>query len=247
MRVWIEQPVEPARLVLAWQAPDGQRDRRRWSVGEIHPTRTAVFRYFTDDELAFHNEGRTDQDLRAAGFAGYPAFPFSLGAAFSDEVLSTFMRRLPPITRSDFGLYQDYFSIPPGTGLSAPILLALTEARLPGDGFSLIDPFDPSVDCCDAPFEVAGFRYEAGDARPPVGSELSLRPDFANVHDDQAVAVFWHEQRIGFVNRLQAPTVRSWLLERDVSCDLLRLNGRVGAPRAYARISVRPRVQTLAA
>lgn len=246
MKVWIEQPIEPKRLLLAWQAPDGQMDRLRWAVGAIENA-CSTFRYFDADELPTHNAGRSLDRLRAAGFGGYPAFPFEAGRCFDKDVLRTFLRRLPPTSRGDFGRYQEYFSIRPGSTLSGPLLLALTEARLPSDGFSIVDPFDASITNCDAVFEIAGYRYEISGRDVEVGDELTLTTDPLNEHDPSAVAIHRRGERIGFVNRLQAPTVAHWLCANSVTCHILRKNGRVDAPRAYALISVGYRPKHLAA
>src|SRR6185312_9652459 len=247
MKAWIEHPVEPRQLMLAWQAPEGQKDRLRWAVGLVESRAADAFRYFTAEEVSAHNNGRTVDQLKAAGFAGYPAFTYEPGRRFDSEILKTFMRRLPPANRGDFSKYQEYFSIRPGARLSGPMLLALTEARLPSDGFSLVDPLDAAAEVCDAAFEIAGFRYEAGSRDLNVGDPLLLIPEPTNEYDPNAVAVFWNGSRIGYVNRLQAPTIAKWLESRKVSSDVLRKNGRADAPRAYAKISVRPRRQHLAA
>lgn len=248
MQVWIDQPVEPTTLILAWQAPDAERDRLRWAVGAIDIGTTPIFRYFSEDELPSHNVNRTAQELRTAGFTGYPAFPYRPGAAFKTEILKTFLRRLPPPSRGDFEQYCAYFSIKPGARISEWLLLGLTEARLPSDGFSLVDPLAPAAETGDAVVEIAGYRYETGaaeDLKP--GDALSLKPDPTNEYDPNAVAVLRAGKRIGFVNRLQAPTIRIWLEERQLECEVLRKNGRADAPRAYAKVSIRPKARELAA
>jgi hypothetical protein len=247
VKVWIEKPMEPARLFLAWQAPEGQTDRLRWAVGVIDNGPRQTFHYFDADELPLHNAGRGLDRLKVAGFVGYPAFPFEAGRWFDTDILKTFLRRLPPISRGDFNQYQDYFSIRPGSSLSGPVLLALTEARLPSDGFSIVDPLDPEAAECDSVFEIAGYRYEGAGRDLEVGDDLTLKPDPSNAHDPNAVAVYSGSDRVGFVNRIQAPAVGRWLSSRSVTCQVLRKNGRADAPRAYALISVRPRPEYLAA
>jgi len=247
VKVWIEKPVEPAKLVLVWQAPEGHPDRLRWAVGVIELEEVERFRYLTSDELFALNNGRTLDRLTAAGFAGYPAFSYEPGKMFDADILRTFQRRLPPPARQDFARYEEYFSIHPGSTISVPLLLALTEARLPSDGFSIIDPLDSAAEVCDAVFEIAGLRYEGATQSIEIGDELALRPDPTNTYDPDAVAVHWRGARIGFVNRLQAHAVAQWLSTRSVRCVVLRKNGRADAPRAYAKIAVRPRPHQLAA
>lgn len=239
--------MEPSVLYLAWQAPDAQTDRLRWAVGVIENGPRPTFRYFRADELPSYNAGRGLDRLKAAGFVGYPAFLFEAGRTFETDILKTFLRRLPPRSRGDFSQYQEYFSIHPGSSLSGPLLLALTEARLPSDGFSIVDPLDPGASECDAVFEIAGFRYEAAGRKLELGDELTLKPEPTNVHDSNAVAVYSGLERVGFVNRLQAPTIASWHIGGFVTCQVLRKNGRADAPRAYALVSKRTRPEHMAA
>jgi hypothetical protein len=248
VKVWFENPAEPTRLVLAWQAPDGVEDRRRWQVGELERHDAGVqFRYFKGSEFEAANAGRSVDDMRHQGFVSFPAFEYVPGKTFNERVMETFARRLPPSSRSDFAQYLEYFSVRSSEVPSGFTLFAITEARLPGDGFSLVDPLDPDLASGEVPFEIAGFRYEAKLIVPEVGQPLHLVPEPTNVHDDHAVQVFLGDQRIGYVNRIQAPVVTQWLTTRDLECVVLRFNGRPGAPRVYALLRLRSRLNTLAA
>jgi hypothetical protein len=149
MEPWIEHVDEPARLILAWQAPDPEKDRLRWAVGELsRATGVATFKYFDGDEFTRLNSGRRQDELRAAGFRGYPAFDVlhTPSGEFSDGVLEAFLRRVPPRSRSDFPRYLEHFRLRSSDGIGPFALLAVTEAKLPSDGFSLIDPLDPTAD-----------------------------------------------------------------------------------------------------
>lgn len=248
VKVWFQNPAEPAQLVLAWQAPDGVEDRRRWQVGQVERKVDGVqFRYFQGREFEIANAGRSVEDMRRQGFVSFPAFEYSPGRIFTDKVMETFERRLPPQSRSDFARYLEYFSIPSGEAPSGLTLFALTEARLPSDGFSLIDPLDPDLVAGEVPFEIAGFRHVAKTVVPEVGQPLRLVPEPTNEHDGNAIQVFLGNERIGYVNRIQAPVVGKWLEMREFECVVLRFNGRLGAPRAYALLRLAPRLSTLAA
>ena len=250
MKTWIERPTEPRELILAWQAPDEFRDedRRRWEIGAIYKEGASVrFRYFEEPEFGAKNFGRSLEKLRSYGFEGYPAFKFEPGRVYAGEVLDTFERRLPPRSRADFRRYLDYFSIPDGVDVSLMQLLAISEARLPGDGFSLVDPLDERMLSGEVAFEIAGFRHESPHVLPDLGAQLTLRAEPDNKWDAQAVAVYLDSSRIGFVNKIQAPVVGIWLNTREIECVLLRFNGRQGAPRAYALIKVSPKNGRLAA
>jgi hypothetical protein len=239
---WIEHPSEPKQLLLVWQPPLFVTDRLRWAVGHI--TRTGdeiLFDYLAGEEFARFNNGRTPAELRAAGYVGYPAFdPDSRpDGGYGDYVLKTFLRRLPPTNRRDFPDYLAHYHIPRTAQLSSMALLAITEARLPSDGFSLIDPFDPHAKCVDVVFEVAGYRHITKFEPVQLGQSLTLEVDPANPRDPGAVQVFAAGQPIGYVNRLQGPAVAIWLRERKTDCWVARINGTPAIPRAYAFLQVR--------
>lgn len=243
MEHWIEHPLEPQELILAWQAPAEISDRVRWAVGRLWIDASGpVFDYFDDEEFALNNLGRTRAQLQQAGYAGYPAFDFKKrpSGGYREHALEAFLRRLPPPTRSDFGQYLAYFKLRPDMGMSPMSLLAATEARLPSDGFSLIDPLKPEDRCVDLVFEIAGFRHEDRSlAKIAVGDVMTLRPDPDNYHDPAAVCVLVGETVIGYVNRLQAKTVSAWLQTRATQGWIARLNGRPTAPRAFGFLQVR--------
>ncbi len=248
---WIEAIGETSRLILAWQAPYEVQDRVRWAIGELSMTSDGVqFRYFQGDELSRLNDGRTQDDLRSAGYLGYPAFDPRPGAppVFHEGVLEAFMRRLPPPKRADYPKYLEHFRLRSVDRASPFSLLAITEARLPSDGFSLIDPLDPVEPNRDVVIEVAGHRRNVTNRDHLfVGQPLQLAADPENPHDPSAVRIEAGGQLIGHVNRLQAPTIGRWLRERDLSAWLQRLNGTAEAPRAFAFLQMRSRAGRKAA
>ncbi|HWU13256.1 MAG TPA: HIRAN domain-containing protein [Caulobacter sp.] len=242
MEHWIEHIGEPTRLVLAWQAPVEQKDRVRWAVGELSRAASGgQFRYFDGAEFAELNGGRSPDDLRACGYFGYPAFDVAEKGVFASGVMDAFMRRLPPRGRSDFSRYLEHFRVRPSSSFSDFALLGLTEARLPGDGFSLIDPLDVDEVERDLVFEIAGHRHNVGCRERLVeGRALDLVPDPDNEHDANAIRLEADGELIGHVNRLQAHVVGQWLRSRQVQAWLLRLNGTPEKPRAFAFLRVRP-------
>ncbi len=248
---WIEYPSEPRELILVWQAPPSVPDRLRWAVGRLGKVGgEPMFDYLNGEDFADLNLGRSPECLRLAGYSGYPAFDLKKrpDGGFREHVLEAFLRRVPLATRSDFSRYLEHYRIQQTTKLSPLALLAVTEARLPSDGFSLVDPLDPSANCVDLIFEVAGFRYySAKDERVAEGDMLELEAECANLRDARAVKVTANGHVIGHVNRLQAETLRGWLTCRQVSCWIARVNGRAETPRAYAFLQVRPAKRSIAA
>ncbi len=183
------------------------------------------------------------------GYAGYPAFDtrkYSI-RVFDTGVMEAFLRRLPPRSRSDFKDYLAHFRIRDTSRLTAMSLLAVTEARLPSDGFSLVDPLDPDASACDILFEIAGHRHYAA-TRPYLteGAVLDLIPEPTNIYDSTAVRIEASGRLIGYVNRLQSKTVITWLSKRAVACWLERLNGATGSPEAFAFLRMRLSREALA-
>ena len=244
MDCWIEAIGHPDRLILAWQAPDEYKDRVRWAVGELTGEGNGGrFRYYGGDEFRRLNDGRDSGQLTSAGFLGYPAFDprrMSTSGDFREGVIDAFMRRLPPASRSDFPRYLEHFRLRSADGLSHLSLLAVTEARLPSDGFSLIDPLNADTLARDVVFEIAGHRHNTRNRNALVaGQPLMLVSHPDNAHDPNAVRIEASGDLIGHVNRLQAATFGLWLKERAVSAWLLRLNGTPEKPRAFAFVRVR--------
>lgn len=245
----IEYFSHPNHLVLAWQAPDHLNERYRWAVGEIKqdPSGKLVLRYFRDDaEFQRLNPGRDFGMLKSLGYEGYPAFPLKK-EIHENGVDDALIRRLPPANRPDYAAYQSRFCITPGTELSLIELLSVTEAKLPSDGFSVVDPLDPHTRRLDLMLEVAGYRYYApqvGALMHP-GKRLTIHAEPTNEHDTGAVRVSMGDQTVGYVNRLQAPAFQEWLKHADITATVQRMNGRPDHPRAYLFVRVRP--QQLAA
>lgn len=241
---WIEHPPEPRELLLVWQAPSDVPDRSRWAVGRLFESDGRIaFEYLHGDRFRALNLNRPESELNAAGFSGYPAFDYGKKPdfVFREHVLETFLRRLPPAKRSDFPEYRAHFALDEGARVSPLTLLAVTEARLPSDGFSLVDPLDPALSFADVTFEIAGLRHLLPKGQiGQQGCRLLLQADPSNAWDPHAVKVFASQELIGFVNRLQAPTIGYWLSKRELLCWLLRVNGRPDSPRAYALLQVRP-------
>jgi hypothetical protein len=249
---WIERITEPKKLFLAWQAPDHMGERYRWAVGTLEPRDSAgrlELRYFrAGPEFERFNPKHTYEQLMTLGYAGYPGFSLKKNT-HERGVSEAFMRRLPPRRRPDFSEYMRQFRLTPGLNLSDLSLLGRTEAKLPGDGFSVVDPLDPNDKCCDLLLEVAGYRYyfDKLDVEPNVDDPVEVSAETDNAYDSYAVQFLVRGRKIGNVNRLQAPTLLRWLAECRVSGVIERLNGKVDRPRAFVFVAVRPFMTKVAA
>ena len=248
MRHWIETVVEPERQILAWQGADLCGDRYRWAVGEISAQGGAhQFRYFEEGpEFAALNDGKPFAALRAAGYVGYPAFELKAGC-FERDVMSAFRRRLPARERSDYADYLEHFRLTPKVRASDFALLGLTGAKLPSDGFSIVDPLEDARPARDLFLEVAGYRHYAEASRLVGGETVTFAAEPFNAVDPNAVVMRVGDRGIGYVNRLRTRAFRTWVVEGRLSGSIERLNGRPDHPRAFAFVRVEPEAERAAA
>lgn len=247
---WVERITEPHKLYLAWQAPDHMGDRFRWAVGVLERReRGVVLRYLREgDEFRSLNVGKPYDQLSELGYKGYPAFNLKQ-ELHADGVMAPLMRRLPPRRRSDFTDYKRQFRLAEHLDLTDFALLGRTEAKLPSDGFSVVDPLESEGNWCDLFLEIAGFRYYCD--KLPLALNIGKRCDFkhepTNPYDPSAVEITSNGCRLGYVNRLQAATFLRWLRGCKIEAVVERLGCSINKPRAFVFVRVRPAASCVAA
>ncbi|MBF0614664.1 MAG: hypothetical protein HQL92_05870 [Magnetococcales bacterium] len=186
----------------------------------------------------------TDDFAKAleAGFKGYPAFPLEQDR-YTSGILETFMRRMPPKKRRDYDDFLRLWRLDPAIAISPLALLGYVGAQLPGDGFSMVHPFDNAYPPFEILEEVAGFRYMQ-DAKEmlstlQVGQEIQLRPEPDNPHDRQAIRIQLPDNHlVGFINKLHAPVLHRWLENPGVRGFIDRINGTSARPLIYVFLEV---------
>jgi hypothetical protein len=228
---WIQTICEPQRLLLAWQGSDPDGERTRFAIGELLlEAGECTLRYLSGEEV---------DRARALGFSGYPAFDISQ-TEHRKGVLAAFMRRLPPRSRADFVAYQAQFRLKPDLVMSDFALLAYTEAKLPSDGFSIVNPLTDLCGPCEFLLEVAGYRHYADGLKEPlcIGQRLRFVAEPANKWDPNAVRVEAESELVGYVNRLQAVTFLRWIEQGVIEGFVERLNGNAAKPRLFMFVRV---------
>jgi len=210
----IKHIIEPERLLLVWQEP---LSRHRFIVGQIVREKAGVcFHYLPSDEL--------DQ-AKKKGFKGYLAFR-DLSGEYRLGVMESFMSRLPPRSREDFGKFLDYWKIDPAAEISDFSLLGYTGATLPRDGFRLLPLFSQHVSQVNLVIELAGYRYN--EHAVELGETVSFVHEPENSEDEHAVAVYAGIQvdhRIGYVMRGLNKQFIAWMMEGHVQGRIVRING----------------------
>ncbi|MGZ8911311.1 MAG: HIRAN domain-containing protein [Methylococcaceae bacterium] len=230
----IEHVIDPERLLLVWQAPEG-KSRNRYVVGELRQSHgKVVFRYFPDTEEF--------KKASAEGFVCYPAFR-KTSQEYNQSVLESFLRRLPPRKRGDFAKYLEQWRLAPHVEISDFALLGHTGAKLPNDGFSLINPFDNIEPPYEFYIEVAGFRYyqdniSIHDIAVSMNAEFIPEPD--NEHDSNAVRIEVAGKKIGYVNKVQSKSFIRWLQHYSINASVERINGIRERPLIYIFGRVEP-------
>lgn len=227
----IRHIVEPKRLLLVWQPLDSDKVRTRRIVGElINENGNVILRYLRNT--------RDFVEALDAGFRCFPAFP-KTDRDYPEGVLETFILRLPPRSRLDFKNFLESIRIPFGAQISDFALLGYSEARLPGDGFSIVNPFDDTPVPCEFISEIAGFRYYMDSVvAHEIDTALRFEPEKDNPVDPNAIAVIANDNKIGYVNRVQLQAVSHWLSHNKVNAFIERINGRPGLPRVYMFVEV---------
>lgn len=232
----IEHIIEPQRLLLVWQVGYGNGARTRRVVAEIvKPTRDA------DAELRYLTGTDDFEYAKDEGFEGYPAFAMKQ-TSHTSGVLDSFIRRLPPRKRDDFGDYLTRHRLPTDQSLSDMVLLGYTHAQLPGDGFAIFPDFGTARPPLEVVIEVAGFRYQKAVPSDDIhmGDPVTFKVEPDNVHDQHAIAIFYRGSKIGYVDRARATSFHLWLSKGlALNGTIERINGKPERPLVYIYVAVR--------
>ena len=231
---FIRHIIEPKRLLLAWQAANGDRTRRL--VGELTRTEDNVELRYLEDSKDFHEAVKN-------GFVGYQAFPRAK-RVYTKGVVEAFIRRLPPRSRPDFNKYLESLRIPADTRISDFALLGYSGARLPSDWFALVHPFDDAKGPCEFLTEVAGFRYYEGmNMNLSTGIEVSLKPEPENPYDPMAIMVLINDKRIGYIGRGQLEAFQKWLQGNIINAVIEKISGPFERPIVMLFVTISPPVK----
>ncbi|MFH1714789.1 MAG: HIRAN domain-containing protein [Elusimicrobiota bacterium] len=231
----IEHIFEPNHLFLVWKDPKGRSLRVIAKLERDNGGARLTYLVDTDDfKLAQKN-----------GFMCYPAFP-DINRTYTINVLEVFSKRIPPRQREDYNEFLAEIRLPANAGVSDFALLGYSEVRLPSDGYAIINPFDEVDSDCEFLSEIAGLRYYdkainlLKNQQIKKGVSVAIMPDDDNQYDNNAVKVLFKDQTIGYVNRIQAKTIRRWLSTgKKVLAEVEKINGSEDRPSVILFIKVR--------
>jgi len=228
----IDHIVEPDRLLLSWQTPS---ERLRMFVAELKRNGDE------EADLVYLKEREDFSKAQSLGFMGYPGFDIEIN--IYKNVLTSFMKRIPPRSRGDFGRFLDALRIKAEAEISDFALLGYSGAKLPDDDFTVIHPFENA----SVPFEfmlrVEGYLHYQ-DELPLNVLSTDMQADFEaepdNPKDPGAIKIMINGIKAGYVCRGLTASFRNWMQSGlTISACVERINGSGKNPKVYLYVSAK--------
>ncbi len=229
---YIDHIVEPERLLLSWQTPD---DRQRMIVAEL-------VRSDDDSDLVYLKDSEDFSRAQSLGFKGYPGFEVEKGVV-RKNVLTSFMKRLPPRSRGDFGRFLGALRIKSDAKISDFALLGYSGAKLPDDDFTVIHPFENASTPFELLLPVQGYQHYQEQLPPTELSEdmqarFEVEPD--NQYDPEAIKIIINDVIAGYVSRGLTRSFKKWLQSGStITAHVERINGTQQKTKVYLYVSVK--------
>ena len=227
----IEHIVEPDRLLLSWQTAS---ERLRMLVAEL-------IRSGDDANLVYLKESKDFSKAQSLEFEGYPGFDIKNDVY--ENVLTSFMKRLPPRSRGDFSRFLDALRIKSDAEISNFALLGYSEAKLPDDDFTVIHPFKNASPPFELLLPVRGYRHYKEQLpfaalTTNMQAEFEAEPD--NPKDPEAIKVVIDDVRVGYVSRGLTGSFHKWMQsDLTISAYVERINGAEQNSEIYLYVLVK--------
>ena len=230
---YIEHIVEPDRLLLSWQPTIEGRCRQRLFVAEL-------LRNDDDASLVYLT---AEEEFSKAQSMGFDCFPgFSIEKETHEHVLSSFIKRLPPRNRADFGRFLGALRLKSDADISDFALLGYSGAKLPDDGFTVIHPFGNASPPFELMLPIQGYIHYMNDIQAELSTEMQafFEPEPENEHDPQAIKVLINGVRIGYVCRGLTASFHKWIQAGlAITAFVERINGTQQRPKIFLHVSVK--------
>jgi hypothetical protein len=226
----VEHFITTNKLLLSWQSKNGIG--RRYIVGEINKEQNGTY-YF---QYLYNTEDF--KKAEESGFQGHPAFKKGK-ASYSENALEAFLSRLPPRKRGDFNKYLANHFLPETFDGDGYTLLAHTGAKLPSDGFTLIPDLSNPILPFDYVMEVAGARHHISGKTLnslQIGDSISFIKEEDNPEDSNAIAIYFSNEKIGYVNRVVCKTLLPLLEKKLLKASILKITNEDERPLIHILI-----------
>lgn len=218
---FIENIIEPAFLWLTWKA--GLTDsnmRKNRIIGKLISSEGKI-----DFIYAFDHPDFTE--ALELGFEGYPEL--RLESKFHRNVDDIFLKRLPSRTRKDFSNFLKSIRLK-DQNISTITLLGYSGAKVISDNFSIINPFVGVNKDCELLSEVAGCsQFQDTINLCQIDDKINYIEELDNKYDQNAIALYKDEKKIGYINRILAPTIKAWIINKaniDISIEKISMDHR---------------------
>ncbi len=231
---YIEHIVEPDRLLLSWQSASEPK-RMRMFVAEL------IRNDNNDADLVYLKGSEDFSKAQSLGFNKYPGF--AIEKDIHKNVLSSFMKRLPPSSRGDFNRFLDALRIKSGAEISDFALLGYSGAKLPDDDFTVIHPFGNASTPFELLLPVQGYRHyqeqlPLAELSEEMQAEFEAEPN--NPHDPEAIKIMINGILAGYVCRGLTGSFHKWMKAGlTISAYVERINGTVQKPKIFLYVSVK--------
>ncbi len=228
---YIERIVDPDRLLLSWQTSS---EPLRMFVAEL-------IRNGNNADLVYLKDSEEFSKAQSLEFEGYPGFVIEKD--IHKNVLTSFMKRLPPRSRGDFSRFLDALRIKSDAEVSDFALLGYSGAKLPNDDFTIIHPFENASPPFELMLFVQGYRYYK-DQLPSNALSQDMQAGFEtepdNPKDPEAIKIIINDVKVGYVNRALAGSFHEWMQAGlAISAYVERINGIEQNPEIYLYVSVK--------
>ncbi|MBC8470476.1 MAG: HIRAN domain-containing protein [Planctomycetes bacterium] len=196
-----------------------------------------------DVNLVYLRESEDFSKAQILGFEKYPGFDTE--KEVHENVLGSFMKRLPPRSRRDFGRFLDALRIKPEAKdeISDFALLGYSGAKLPDDDFTVIHPFENALFPFEFMLSVEGYQHYQNELSLNVLStdmqaDFEAEPD--NPKDPEAIKVIIDGIRVGYVCRGLTTSFHKWMKSGlTIAAYVERINGTGQDPKIYLYVSVK--------
>jgi hypothetical protein len=233
---YIEHIVESDRLLLSWQTPMPGKCRQRMFVAEL-------IRRGEDADLVYLKQSPEFAKAQDLGLTEFPGF--SIEKTIHENVLASFMKRLPPRSRGDFVRFLDALRLEEGVKatISDFALLGYSGAKLPEDDFTVVNPFDNASVPFELMLEIQGYRhYMESIPRSELSKDMQafFEPEPDNEYDPQAIKIMINGIKAGYVCRGLTASFHKWFSAGNtITAYLERINGTEHKPKIFLYVSVR--------
>ncbi|MCF7956542.1 MAG: hypothetical protein K9M75_12125 [Phycisphaerae bacterium] len=230
----IEHIVEPDKLLLSWQTSMPGKCRQRMFIAEL-------IRKGNDADLVYLKESPEFAKAQDSGFSGYPGF--TIEKTTHENVLASFMKRLPPRSRGDFGRFLNALRLKEDVNISDFALLGYSGAKLPEDDITVINPLDNASPPFELMLYIQDYKYYMESIpRTELTTEMqaSFEPESDNENDPQAIRIMINGIKVGYVCRGLTASFHKWLnAGHKISAYVERINGTEHKPKIFIFVSVR--------